>query len=97
MNYIFLSGTHTIIPMCVPGHDGDKFIDDQDQIICENYYSAFTNTSLANVLNAIHEVHVCGRTTNCCVRAIVTDAFFHGHEVFIWTDYLGYRCQKKIQ
>jgi len=103
LNDTFLSGTHRTFLMCIPGQDGEKFIDEvysilineQDQIICKIYYSAFTDTILANVLKDIQEVYICGLTTNCCVRATATDAFFHGHKVFIWIDCLGYRSEKK--
>jgi nicotinamidase-related amidase len=103
LNDTFLSGTHKTFPMCVPGQDGEKLIDEvysilikeQDQIICKKYYSAFTDTILANVLKDIHEVHICGLMTNCCVKATVTDAFFHGHNVFIWIDCLGYRSEER--
>lgn len=103
MNDIYLSGTHKTFPMCIPGQDGEKFTDEvysllnneQDQIICKKYYSAFTDTILADILKGIHEVHICGLTTNCCVKATTTDAFFHGHKVFIWTDCLAYRNEKR--
>lgn len=103
MNDTFLSGTHKTFPLCIPGQDGEKFTNEvysilnneKDQIICKNYYSAFTDTTLASVLKDIHEVHVCGLTTNNCVKATVTDAFFYGHKVFVWTDCLGYRDKNK--
>jgi nicotinamidase-related amidase len=103
LNNTYLSGTHTTFPMCIPGKDGDKFIDDvysilnneQDQIICKRYYSAFTDTILVNILKDIHEVHICGLSTNCCVQATATDAFFHGYKVFVWIDCLGYRNKKR--
>ena len=103
MNDARLSGTHKSFPMCIPGQAGEKFIDDvysildedKDQIIHKTYYSAFTDTNLVDILKQVQEVHICGLTTNNCILATATDAFFHGYKVFIWTDCLGYRCESR--
>ena len=103
MNDAYLSGTHRSFPLCVPGEDGAKFIDEvhsflieeRDDIVTKEYYSAFTETNLNDRLNGMDEVHICGLMSNCCVRATATDAFFSGHEVFIWTDCLGYRSKQR--
>lgn len=99
LNDEFRSGTHRTYPLCVPGTDGEKFpveVDSliehgKDMIMIKTYYSAFTNTNLNELLKDVQEVHICGLMSNVCVYATATDAFFHGHEVFIWTDCLGYR------
>jgi nicotinamidase-related amidase len=99
LNNDFLSGTHKIFPLCVPGTDGEKFIpeiqtllnEEHDLVICKKFYSAFTSTTLADVLKNVNEVHICGLMTNVCVQATATDVFFHGYRIFIWTDCLGYR------
>jgi glutathione S-transferase/nicotinamidase-related amidase len=103
LNDEYLSGAHKTFPLCVPGTDGEKFIpevdslikQDQDIIITKTYYSAFTDTNLADILKDIKEVHICGLMTNVCVHATTTDAFFHGHKIFIWTDCLGYRNETR--
>ena len=103
MNDDYLSGTHTTFPLCGTETDGEKFTSevnslikqDQDIIITKTYYSAFTNTNLNDILKDIQEVHICGLTTNTCVQATTTDAFFHGYKVFLWTDCLGYRSEAK--
>ena len=103
MNNTYLSGTHQSVPMCIPGQNGEKFLDEvysslmnaQDQIISKQYYSAFTDTTLADVLKEMDEVHISGLVTNCCVQATATDAFFYGHKVFIWIDCVGYRNKRK--
>ncbi|CAF1034386.1 unnamed protein product [Rotaria magnacalcarata] len=103
MNDAMLSDTHHSFPLCIPGTDGANFDDnvysilnkEQDQVICKTYYSAFTDTTLADVLKEVQEVHVCGLVTNRCVQATVTDAFFHGHKIFIWTDCLGCRSDER--
>ena len=97
------SSTHRTFPLCIPGTDGEKFppainsliVPDKDLILIKTYYSAFTNTNLNELLKDIHEVHICGLTSNTCVHATVTDTFFHGHEVFLWTDCLGYRNETR--
>lgn len=99
MNDALLSGTHTSFPMCVPGQTGAEFSDDvsalldeeHDRVIIKRYFSAFTDTGLADLLEDVQEVHICGLTTNRCVLATTTDAFFHGYKVFVWTDCLGCR------
>ncbi|CAF0886763.1 unnamed protein product [Didymodactylos carnosus] len=91
--------------MCIPGQDGEKLAPEvdsllnkeQDQVICKKYYSAFTDTILANILREVKEIHICGLMTNVCVQATATDAFFYGYKVFIWTDCLGYRSRKRHQ
>jgi glutathione S-transferase/nicotinamidase-related amidase len=105
LNDAFLSGTHKTFPLCIPGTDGEKFTpevdslikQDQDIIMNKTYYSAFTDTNLADILKDVKEIHICGLTTNVCIQATATDAFFHGYKVFIWTDCLGYRREKKHQ
>lgn len=103
LNNEYRSGTHKTFPLCIPGTDGEKFPvkveplieQGKDLIVIKTYYSAFTNTNLNELLKGVQEVHICGLMSNVCVYATATDAFFHGHEVFIWTDCLGYR--KEIQ
>ena len=102
MNDALLSNTHISFPMCIPGQTGAEFVDeikvlvneDNDQIICKTYFSAFTGTALVDRLKDVQEVHICGLTTNRCVLATTTDAFFHGYKVFLWADCLGYRSQQ---
>ncbi|CAF1036639.1 unnamed protein product [Adineta steineri] len=102
MNDALLSGSHKAFPLCMPGTDGEKFMPeiesliktDQDIIITKTYYSAFTDTNLADILKDVQEVHICGLVTGVCVQATTTDAFFHGHKVFVWTDCLGHRNEK---
>ncbi|UJR36921.1 hypothetical protein I4U23_029633 [Adineta vaga] len=102
MNDAFHSSTHRTFPLCISGTDGQKFppeIDslikpDQDIIITKTYYSAFTDTNLADILKNVDEVHICGLTTNVCVQATTIDAFFHGHKVFVWSDCLG--CRNEV-
>jgi nicotinamidase-related amidase/glutathione S-transferase len=102
LNDDLLSGSHKTYPLCVPGTDGAKFTpeveslikEDQDVVVNKTYYSAFTNTNLADILRDVKEVHICGLMTNVCVQATATDAFFHGYKVFVWTDCLGYRKEK---
>ncbi len=103
LNDDFLSGAHKTFPLCVPGRDGEKFIpevdslikQDQDIITTKTYYSAFTDTNLAEILKDVIEVHICGLMTNVCVKATATDAFFHGYKVFIRNDCLGYRTERR--
>jgi glutathione S-transferase len=71
--------------------------EDQDVIITKTYYSAFTDTNLADILKDVKEVHICGLVTNVCIQATAADAFFHGYKIFIWTDCLGYRSETKHQ
>ena len=103
LNNSYLSGTHMSFPLCIPGENGEKFIDEvnsflmheNDQVVTKTFYSGFTDTNLNDLLKDIDEVHICGLTSNCCVRATASDAFFHGHNVFIWIDCLGYRSQER--
>ena len=99
MNDTFLSGTHRSFPLCVTGTDGERFPpevislikSEEDFIVTKTYYSAFTNTNLADILKNVSEVHICGLLSNVCVQATTIDAFFHGYKVFVWIDCLGYR------
>lgn len=103
MNDNNLSGTHTSFPLCVANTDGERFIPEvvsliehnQDIIVTKTYYSAFTDTNLFDLLANIEEIHVCGLTTNTCIQATTTDSFFHGFQVFLWIDCLGYRHERK--
>jgi glutathione S-transferase/nicotinamidase-related amidase len=103
LNDAFLAGTHKTFPICVPGTDGEKFIaevdslihQEKDIIVIKTFYSAFTKTNLSEILKDITEVHICGLMTNVCVHATAADAFFHGYKVFIWTDCLGYRNERR--
>lgn len=104
MNDSILSGTHRSFPLCIPGENGEKFVDEvysflidneKDSIVTKKYYSAFTDTNLNDLLKDMDEVHICGLTSNTCVRATSTDAFFFGYQVFLWIDCLGYRSQQR--
>lgn len=61
----------------------------------KKYYSAFTDTSLVDILKNTDEVRICDLMTNVCIHATAADAFFHGHRVYVWTDCLAYRTKKR--
>ena len=66
MNNARLSGTHTSFPLCIPGEDGEQFMDDvrsildeqKDFIVRKTYFSAFTDTILGDILKSMQEVHI---------------------------------------
>jgi glutathione S-transferase/nicotinamidase-related amidase len=89
-----LSGTHTgSRPFCAPGSAGADFPDAvrdlverfADTTITKKWYSAFTDTELHQWLqdNGVGNgpLYFAGVTTNNCVLATLTDAFFHRYQV----------------
>ena len=80
-----LKGTHIgKTKLCVKDTNGAKIIDDfqpyltqsNNHTIIKTYYSAFTNTSLHNLLTQqnIKNLVFCGLTVNTCLKATIQDA-----------------------
>lgn len=76
--------------ICEPGSTGADFhpsvkrlVRAMDPIVTKTYFSAFTDTSLHQVLLdlGVDTLFMAGVTVKTCVRASVTDAFFHGYNV----------------
>ena len=76
--------------MCASGSHGanlyasfEKFKNDEDVVFGMQYFSAFTNTDLAEHLRTkgITTVAIAGVSASNCVLAAATDAFFNEFEV----------------
>ncbi|KAL9640120.1 MAG: hypothetical protein Q9204_000837 [Flavoplaca sp. TL-2023a] len=83
--------------LCASGSDGAKLYPDlnelkkDDKVFVKQYYSAFTNTGLAEHLrsNGIVNVVIAGVSATNCVLAAAADAFFNEFEVFVLEDCVG--------
>ncbi|KAL8871185.1 MAG: hypothetical protein Q9215_008234, partial [Flavoplaca cf. flavocitrina] len=84
--------------LCASGSDGAKLYPDfkklkkdDDKVFAKQYYSAFTNTGLAEYLrsNSIVNVVITGVSATNCVLAAAADAFFNEFEVFVLEDCVG--------
>jgi nicotinamidase-related amidase/glutathione S-transferase len=83
---------------CVPGSYGselypefEKLRHEGDAVISKQYYSAFTNTGLAEHLRdkGITTVALAGVTASNCVRATAVDAFLNEFEVYAIPQCIG--------
>lgn len=89
-----LFGTHVgKTAICVPGTWGARLHPSfearaEDMVVEKHYFSAFSDTSLDELLQArrISHLVVCGVTTANCVRATVTDAWLRGYRVTVPQD-----------
>jgi isochorismate hydrolase len=59
-----------------------------DRVIDKQHYSAFTETDLADRLEAleVQELIICGVMTNCCCETTARDAFMRDYRVFFISD-----------
>ena len=91
LNGAHLAGSHYgSKQFCHPGSPGAEFHPDiqrlvrpNDTVITKTYYSGFTGTVLHQTLQTLNvdTLFFGGVTTTTCVRATVTDAFFHDYSI----------------
>ena len=91
LNGAHLAGSHYgSKQFCRPGSPGAEFHPDiqrlvrpNDTVITKTYYSGFTDTALHQTLQTLNvdTLFFGGVTTTTCVRATVTDAFFHDYSI----------------
>ncbi|KAL8876191.1 MAG: hypothetical protein Q9192_008907, partial [Flavoplaca navasiana] len=84
--------------LCASGSSGaqlypdlERLRENGDEVFVKQYYSAFTNTGLAEYLmsNGIVNVVIAGVSATNCVLAAAADAFFNEFEVFVLEDCVG--------
>jgi nicotinamidase-related amidase/alkylated DNA repair dioxygenase AlkB len=101
---LFLSQDKSEDNCCLPGSWGAELSPDikdlvspKDVKVVKSYYSAFTSSSLLQMLRAklITEVYVVGCTTNLSVYATALDAAQHGLSINLVEDCLNYRLKDR--
>lgn len=80
-------------PHAMEGSHGSQVIDelrptDSDIVVGKRFYSAFTETDLADVLasHGVARLVLVGQHTDCCVRHTGYDAFACGYELVVCDD-----------
>ena len=91
----YLTSTHTSSRFCTPGSSGAELLPSlailkhpHHNLILKSWYSAFTETSLNEILQsrAITHLYIVGVTTNTCVAATAVHARRLGYEVTLISD-----------